>query len=171
VIRTVKGYSVVSEAEVGVSLEFPCFFYDSVAISKLIAGSSAFSKSGLYIWNFSVHVLLKPSLKDFEHNLASMWNERNCVVVWRFFGIALLWDWNGNWPFPVLWPLLGFPNFLTYWVQRLTTSSFRICSSLAGILSPPQALFIVILPKTILLHILGCLTIGEWSYYRGYPGH
>ena len=62
VICTVKGYSVVSEAEVGVFLEFPCFFYDSVAIGKLVSGSSAFSKSSLYIWNFPVHVLLKPSL-------------------------------------------------------------------------------------------------------------
>ena len=48
-----------------------------------------------------------PSLKDFEHNLASMWNECNCMVVWTFFGIAFLWDWNENWPFPVLWPLLS----------------------------------------------------------------
>ena len=43
----------------------------------------------------------------------------NCAVVWAFFGIALLWDWNENWPFPVLWPLLSFPNFLAYWVPSL----------------------------------------------------
>ena len=48
------------------------------------------------MWKFSVHVLLKPILKDFEHHLASMWNECNCAVVWTFFGIALLWDWNEN---------------------------------------------------------------------------
>ena len=53
---------------------------------------SASLKPSLYTWKFSVHILLKPSLKDFEHNLASMWNECNCVVVWTFFGIALLWD-------------------------------------------------------------------------------
>ena len=49
-----------------------------------------FSKSNLYIWKFSVHVLLKPNLKDFEHCLASIWNEWNCVIVWKFFGIALI---------------------------------------------------------------------------------
>ena len=74
----------------------------------------AFSKSSLYVWKLSVHVLLKPSLKNFEHYFASMWNECNCVVVWMFFGVALLWDWNENWPFPVLWPLLSFPNLLAY---------------------------------------------------------
>ena len=55
-----------------------------------------------YKWQytaFSVYVQLKPSLKDFEHNFASMWNEHNCAVVWTFFGVALLWDWNENWLF------------------------------------------------------------------------
>ena len=62
VIHTVKGFSIVSEAEVDVFLEFPCFFYDPADVCNLISGSSAFSKSILYIWKFSVHVLLKPSL-------------------------------------------------------------------------------------------------------------
>ena len=65
-------------------------------VGSLISGSSAFSKSSLNIWKFSVHILLKPSLKDFKHYLASMWNKYNCVVVWTFFGIAFLWDWNEN---------------------------------------------------------------------------
>ena len=72
VIHRVKGFSIVNEAEVVVLLEFPCFFYDPVGVSNLISGSSAFSKSSLYIWKFLVHILLKPSLKDFEHYLASM---------------------------------------------------------------------------------------------------
>ena len=88
----VKGFSVDNEAEVDVFLEFPCFCYDPMNAGNLISGPSAFSKSSLYIWKFSVHVLLKPSLKDFEHYLASMWNEHNCAVVWTFFGIAFLWD-------------------------------------------------------------------------------
>ena len=112
VIPTVKGFSVVSEAEVDVFLEFPCFFYDPAAVGNLISGFYAFSKSSLYIWKFSVHGLLKPILKDFEHYIASTWNGHNCAIVWAFFGIALLWNWNENWPFPVLWPLLRFPNFL-----------------------------------------------------------
>ena len=69
-IHTVKGFSIVDEVKVDVFLEFPCFLYDPMDVGNLISGSSAFSKSSLYIWNFLVHVLLKPSLKDFEHNLA-----------------------------------------------------------------------------------------------------
>ena len=72
VIHTVKGLSIVSAAEVDTSLEFPCFFYDPMDISNLISGSSAFSKSSLYIWKFTVYILLKLSLKDFEHYLANM---------------------------------------------------------------------------------------------------
>ena len=71
-IHTAKGFEIVNKAEVDGFMESPCFFYDSVEVDNLISGSSASSKSTLYIWNLSVHVLLKPSLKDFEHNLASM---------------------------------------------------------------------------------------------------
>ena len=95
-IHTVKGFSVVKEAEVDVFLEFTCFFCDPVDVGNFISGSSVFSKSSLYIWKFLVHVLLKPNLKDFEHYLASMWNERNCIIVWTFLDIALLWDWHEN---------------------------------------------------------------------------
>ena len=89
VIHTVKGFSIVNVAEVYIFLEFPCFFYDPTSAGNLISGSSAFSKPSLYIWKFSVHVLLKASLNDFEQNFASMWNECNCMVVWTFFGISL----------------------------------------------------------------------------------
>ena len=68
----VKGFSVVNEAEVDVFLDIPCFLHDAANVGHLISGSSASSKTSLYMWNFSVHILLKPSLKDFEHNLASM---------------------------------------------------------------------------------------------------
>ena len=84
VIYTVKGFSIVNEAEVDVFLEFPCFFYDPAYVGNLISGSFAFSKSSLYIWKFSVHILLKPSLEDFEHYLASLWNECNCCSLWFF---------------------------------------------------------------------------------------
>ena len=74
-IHTVKGFSVVNEAEVEVFLEFLHFFYAPVDVGNLISDSSVFSKSSLYIWKFLVHILLKPSLKDTEHYLASMWND------------------------------------------------------------------------------------------------
>ena len=69
-------------------LEFSCFFYDPTDVGNLISGSSAFSKSSLNIWKFSVHVLLKPSLESFEHYFANVWDECNHVVVWTFFGIV-----------------------------------------------------------------------------------
>ena len=72
VIHTVKGFSVVNQAEVDVFLEFACFFYDPTGVGSLISGSSAISKSSLYIWKFSVNVLLKPCLDNFEHYLARM---------------------------------------------------------------------------------------------------
>ena len=81
VIHTVKGFSVVNEADIGVFLEFSCFFYDPVNAGNLIYGSSDFSKSSLYIWKFSVHVMLKSSLKDFKHEFTSMWNEWNYAIV------------------------------------------------------------------------------------------
>ena len=71
-IHTVKGFGIVNEAEVDVFLELSCFFDDPVDVGNLISGSSAFSKTSLNIWEFSVHVLLKPSLVNFEHYLASM---------------------------------------------------------------------------------------------------
>ena len=78
-----------------------------MSVGNLISGSSAFSKSSLNIWKFTAHVLLKPCLENFGYYFASMWDEYNCVAVWAFFGIAFLWGWNENWPFPVQWPLLG----------------------------------------------------------------
>ena len=86
VIYTVKGFRTVSEAVVYVFLKLSCFFYDPVDVGNLISGSSAFSKSSLYIWKFSDHVLLKPGLKDFEHCLTNMWSP---VQVAKCFSPAL----------------------------------------------------------------------------------
>jgi len=72
VIHTDKGFSIVNEAEIDVFLESPCFLHDPTNVCNLISGAFAFSKSSLYIWKFSVHILLRLSLKDFEHYLASM---------------------------------------------------------------------------------------------------
>ena len=72
VIHIVKGFGIVNKAEIDVFLELSCFFDDPADVGNLISDFSAFSKSSVYIWKFSVHVLLKPSLKEFEHNLASI---------------------------------------------------------------------------------------------------
>ena len=71
-IHTVKGVSIVNEAEVDDFLEFPYFFYDPTDIGNLISGFSAFSKSSMNIWKFTVHVLLKPGLENFEHYFTSV---------------------------------------------------------------------------------------------------
>ena len=125
VIHTVKGFGIVNKAEIDVFLELSCFFDDPADIGNLISGSSAFSKMSLNIWKFSVHILLKPGLENFEHYFTNVWDECNCVVVWAFFGIAFLWDWNENWPFPVLWPLQSLPNLLAYWVQHFDSIIFQ----------------------------------------------
>ena len=99
------------------------FFYDPADVGNLISGSSAFSKSSLNIWIVSVHVPLKPGVENFEHYFASMWDEYNCVVVWTFFGIAFLWDWNKN-PFSSPMATADFLNLLAYWVQNFHSIIF-----------------------------------------------
>ena len=78
VIHTVKGFGIVSKAEVDVFLELSCFFDDPTDVGSLISGSSAFSKSSLNIWKFMVHVLLKPGLENFEHYFASVKSVQMC---------------------------------------------------------------------------------------------
>ena len=115
VIHIVKGFGIVNKAEIDVFLELSCLFDDPTYVSILISGSSAFSKSSLNIWKFSVHVMLKPGLENFEHYFASMWSECNCEVVWAFwalpfFGIGMKTDFFQSW-------LLSFPNLIAYWEQ------------------------------------------------------
>ena len=137
-----KGFSIVNEADV-----FLCLFYGSTNVGNLISGSLVFPKSHLYIWKFLVHILLKPVLKDFRNNIATMWNEHNCVVVWTFFGLVLLWNWNekiGNekspgkiglfqscghcWFFQICWHTE---------CSTLTALSLRIWNSSSGLPLPP----------------------------------
>ena len=80
-IHTVKGLGIVNKAEIDVFLERSCFLDDPADVGNLMSGSSAFSKTSLNIWKFTVHVLLKTSLENFKHYLASMWDECNCAVV------------------------------------------------------------------------------------------
>ena len=140
-------------------------------VGSLISGSSALSKSGLYIWKFSVHILLKPSFKDLEHYLASMWNEHNCVVVCillplPFFEIGMNTDFFQScghcWVFQIRWYTE---------CSTLTALSFRIWNSSTGISPPPLVLFVVMLPKAHLTSHSGCVALGEWSYHHNYLGH
>ena len=81
VIHTVKGFGIVNKTEIDVFVELSYFFDAPADVGNLISGSPAFSNPSLYIWKFSIQVLLKPNLKDFEHNFTSMGNECNCLVV------------------------------------------------------------------------------------------
>ena len=113
-IHTVKGFSVVNETEVDIFLEFLCFLYDPRNVGNLISGSSAFSKPSLDVWKFSVHLLLKPGLKDFEHYLASVLSDCNSTVVEHFLALPFFGIGMNTGLFPVQWPLLSFSNLLTY---------------------------------------------------------
>ena len=126
-------------------MEFSCFFCDPTDVGNLISGSSAFSKSSLNIWKFSVHVLLKPSLENIEHYFAIMWNMCSCEVVWiilslSFFETGMKTDLFQSchycWVFQIHWHIE---------CTTFAALSFRIWNSLAGIPSPPLALFAVIL--------------------------
>ena len=130
-------------------------------VGSLISCFSALSKFSLHIWKFLVYVLLMPSLEDLGHYLASMWNECNCAVVWTFFGIVLLWDWNENWPFPVPWPLLVFQICWHIECSTITVSSFRIWNNSAGIPLPPLTLFEVILPKVDFILLVVWIDVSD----------
>ena len=95
-IHTVKSFGIGNKTEVDVFLELSCFFEDPTDVGNLSSGSSAFTKSSLNIWKFTVYILLEHGLENFEPYFASVWDEYNCVVVWAFFGIAFLWDWSEN---------------------------------------------------------------------------
>ena len=150
VIHTGEGFGIVNKAEVVVFLELSCFFDDPMGVGNLISGSSAFSKSSL---KFTVRVLLKPGLENFEYYFTGMWDECNCALVWSFFGIAFLRHWKENWP---LLPCGHCWVFQICWhihCSTFTASSFRIWNSSVGIPSPPLALFVVMLPKAhLILH-------------------
>ena len=149
-------------------------FYDPMYIGNLISGSSVFFKSSLNIWKFTVHVLWKPGLENFEHYFTNMWDECNYAVVWAFFGTAFLWDGNETdlfqscghcWVFQICWSIE---------CSTFSASSFRIWNSSTGIPSPPLALFVVMLLKVHLTshsRILSRLVItaswlsGSWRSF------
>ena len=108
VIHTVKCFGIVNKAEA----ECSCFFSDAVDVGNLISGSSACTSGSswfTYYWSLAWRIL--------SITLLACEMSANCVAVWTFSSIALLWDWNENGPFPVLWPLLSFPNLPANWVQ------------------------------------------------------
>ena len=116
VIHTVKGFGIVNKAEIDVFLEFSCLFYDPVDVGNLISGSSAFSKTSLNIWKFTVHILLKPGLENLEHYFTS-------AVRWVHFCVSLNIFWHGL--------SLGLEWKLTF-SSPVATAEF---SKFAGILS------------------------------------
>ena len=121
VIDTVKGFHIVNKAELDVFLELSCFSHDPADVGNLISGSSAFSETSLNIWKFTVPVLLKPGLENFEHYFASVWDELNCVAVWAFFGTGMKTDLflscGHCWVFQICWHIE---------CSTFTASSFRI---------------------------------------------
>ena len=100
-IHTVKGFSTVDETEVDVFLEFPSLLYDLANVGNLTSGCSSFSKPSMDMWKFWVHIMLKPSMQDFKHDLTSMRDECNCLMVSTFFSTTLLGNWDKKRSSPV----------------------------------------------------------------------
>ena len=169
VIHTVKGFGIVNKAEID------GFFCNSLAFLMillmlaswfLVPLKPAFSKSSLNIRKFTVHVLLKPGLENFEHYFTSVWDECNCAVVWAFFvidffGIRMKTDFFHScghcWVFQICWHIE---------CSTFTASSSRIWNSSTGIPLPPLALFIVMLkiPFIITLKIIKCKAILKYYF-------
>ena len=109
VIPTVKGFGIVNKAEIYVFLELSCFFYDPADVGNLISGSSAFSNTSLNIRKFTIHILLKPGLENFEHYFTSMWDECNfdyylCVYWYVKYVFMMISQYNS----------LNYKNFIRY---------------------------------------------------------
>ena len=142
VIHT-NAFGIVKKAEIDVFLELSCFYDDPADVGNLISGSPVFSKTSLNIWKFMVHLLLKAGLENFEHYFTSVWDECNLrqsehSLALPFFGTDLFQSCGHCWVFQICWHIES---------STLTTSSFGIWNSSAGIPSPPLALFAVMLPK------------------------
>ena len=93
-IHSVKCFSIVDETEIAAFLKFPCFLYNPANVGNLISSSSSFSKPSLDIWKFLVCLMPKSSMQDFKHDLTSMGDECNCLMVSTFFGTTLLGNWD-----------------------------------------------------------------------------
>ena len=100
----IKGFGIVYKTEIDIFLELSCFFHDPADVGNLTYDSSAFSKTSLNIWKFTIHVLLKPGLENFEHYFTSMWDECNCAIVWAFFDhyLSLGLEWKLTFSNPVV---------------------------------------------------------------------
>ena len=158
VIHTVKGFGIVNKAEVDAFLELSWFFDDPVDVGNLISGSSAFSKTSLNISKFTVHILLKPGLQNFEHYFTSVWNEHSLALPFFETGMKtdLFQSCGHCWVFQICWHTE---------CSTFTASSFRIWNCSTGILSPPLALFIVMLSNCIDLTLNLC-TLFEFHTYK-----
>ena len=114
---------------------------------------------------------MSDSVRPHRRQPTSVWDECNYAVVWAFFGIVFLWDWNEHWPFPVLWSLLSFQICWHIECSTFTASTFWIWNGSTGIPSPPLALFVVMLSKAHLTSH-SRMSGSRWvSYYHDYLGH
>ena len=161
VIHTVKGFGIVNKAEVDIVLKLSCFFKDPANVGNLISGPSAFSKSSLNIWKFTVHIfwslawrILSITLLVCEMSAIVQYFEHSLAL--PFFGTGIKTDLFQScghyWVFQTCWHIE---------CSTFTVSSFRIWKSSTGIPSPPLPLFIVMLPKAHLTSHLG-MSDSRW---------
>ena len=140
-------------------------------VGNLISGSSAFSKTSLYIQTFSVHILLKPDLENFEHYFASVWDECNCTVIWTFFGVLFLWHWNEMiFSSPMATAEFSkFAGILSAAVSQHHLLGFEITQLEFHHLHQLCSYWCFLRPTW--LHFPGCLALGDWSHHRRHLVH
>ena len=168
--HTVKGFGIINKAEVDVFLEHSCFFNDPVNVGNLISGSSAFSKSSLNIWKFTVHILLKPGLENFEHYLLAC--EMSAIVCYfehslalPFFGIGMKTDLFQSCGHS---QLSKFADILSAALSQHHLPGFDIAQWGFHHLHKVCSQWCFLRPT--LFHIPGCLALGEWSHCHDYLG-
>ena len=155
-------WSTLSKALASSMKQRSMFFWNSLAFSmiqQMLAIWSLVPLPYLYpAWTSGSSQFTQcwiPACRILSHNLTSMRDEGSCLVFWTFFSTALLGNWDKDWPFPVLWPLLGFPNLLTCWVQHFDSIILKLCWNL-------------ITSTRFIGFFLG---LGDWPHHCGYLGH
>ena len=162
-IHTAKDFSTADETEIDFffPLRFPYFLYNPANVGNLISSSSSFYKPSLDIWKFLFSLMLKPSMQDFKHDVSSMGDECNCLMVSTFFCTILLGNWGEDWPFQSCGQSWVFQICWPNECKTFMASSFRDLNGFSGISSHPVLLLTAVLFK-VHLTLYSRISVSGW---------